>query len=275
MLLAGCSFGVSGVTVGGDADLAMGAPVDLAGQAPGDLAMGMPGDMPTTPVDMATKPGRRKSITIDNTKVNGNQTDFPVWIDLTDSDIAARAQPSGSDIYFTAADGTTVLDYEIQGWNATTHRLSAWVRVPALAGNAPTVLYVYYGDPAATAMPNAAGVFKSSFSAVWHLEDATSATTIADATGTHAGTPSFSTTTQVAAKLGGGLSFTGGNDNITFNNNILGGNQAHTVSVWINQQAVAHSSSIIVMGTAVQGQARWMYGHYTGPAMAIGYYSDD
>ncbi len=273
LLATGCNFIVAGLAADGTPgaddlaaggfDLAMGTPADLAGA---DLAMAAPGDMATN--------ARRKSLTIDNTKVNGNQTSFPVWIDLTDGDIAARAQADGHDIFFTAADGTTKLDYQIQKWDASAHRLSAWVRVPSLPANAPTVLYVYYGDATTTAMPNPAGVFSSSFSAVWHLDDAANATTIADATGTHPGTPTLTTTTQVAAKLGGGLSFTGGNDTITFTNP-LSGNQAHTISVWVNQQTVAHASAILVVGTAVQGQARWLYGHYTGPAMAIGYYTDD
>jgi hypothetical protein len=246
-------------------DLAMGTATDLA---PGDLGT-------ATPMDAAMKNARRKSVTIDNTKVSGNQTDFPVWIDLTDGDIAAHAQANGHDIYFTAADGTTRLDYEIERWDATAHRLSAWVRVPMLAANAPTVLYVYYGDATTTATPNAPGVFKSSFAAVWHLDDALPAGAIAEATGTHAGTPALTAaTTQVSAKLGGGLAFTGSNDTITFTNP-LSGNQAHTISVWVSQPAVNHVSAIVVMGTAAMGQSRFLYSHFTSAAMAAGYYTDD
>jgi hypothetical protein len=276
VLAAGCSFNVIGVAAGdggGGDNVDLAVPLDLAMGASTDLAMG---DLATaTPMDAAMKNARRKSVTIDNTKVNGNQTDFPVWIDLTDADIAARAQTDGHDIYFTAADGTTRLDYEIQRWDAAAHRLSAWVRVPTLAANAPTVLYVYYGDPTTTATPNAPGVFKSSFAAVWHLDDVLPATAIAEATGTHAGTPTLTAaTTQVSAKLGGGLAFTGSNDTITFTNP-LSGNQAHTISVWLSQAAVTHVSAIVVMGTAMTGQARWLYGHYMTAAMAAGYYSDD
>jgi MSHA biogenesis protein MshQ len=274
---AGCNFNVHGLSPGaGDAggdDMAVS--IDLS-TGTDDLAMSMPvGDLAMMPAtDLAMAPGRRKSITIDDTKVNGNQTDFPVWIDLTDADIGARAQANGHDIHFTAGDGTTPLDYEIQRWDANAHRLEAWVRVPALSNNQPTVLYVYYGDPSATATPNAPGVFKSSFAAVWHLDDKLPATTIAEATGTHAGTPNLTTTTQTAAKLGGGLAFNGGNDTITFTNPLTG-NQAHTISVWINQAATTHPSAIIVMGTAAASQARWLYGHFMSAVMAVGYYTND
>ena len=44
----------------------------------------------------------RKQITIDNTKVDSDQTDFPVLISLdTDADLAAKAQSDGDDILFT------------------------------------------------------------------------------------------------------------------------------------------------------------------------------
>jgi MSHA biogenesis protein MshQ len=277
VLAAGCSFKVASIATGDDGggvgdDLAI--PIDFAMAAPPDAAMG---DLAvvSSPMDAAMANARRKSITIDNTKVTGNQTDFPVWIDLNDADIAARAQQNGQDIYFTAANGTTRLDYEIQRWDAAAHHLRAWVRVPTLPANAPTVLYVYYGDPTTTATPNAPGVFKSSFAAVWHLDDALPAATIADATGTHAGTTALTAaTTQVSAKLGGGLAFTGSNDQITFTNP-LSGNQAHTISVWVSQAAVTHVSAIVVMGTAMMGQARFLYSHFTSAVMGAGYYTDD
>jgi MSHA biogenesis protein MshQ len=224
--------------------------------------------------DLRVVLGRRKTITIDNTRVNGNQSNFPVWIDLTDDDIAARAQANGSDIYFTASNGTP-LDHQIQRWDAAGKRLHAWVRVPSLPANAPTVLYVYYGDPATAPAQDPAGVFSSSFAAVWHLDDALPASSIVDATGARAGTPSLSgATTRVAAKLGSGLSFTGSNDQITFTNN-LSGNNPHTISAWVSQTGTTGSSAVVVVGSATQNQSRFLYTHFMGPAMAIGFYTND
>ena len=273
-LSAGCNFVVAPVPIDGvgpGGDLA--APNDLSATAM-DASIATDASMMGAS-DLVGPIAWRKPITIDNTKVSGPQSDFPVWIDLTDADIAARAQADGHDIYFTAADGTTRLDFELQGWNAASHHLMAWVRVPMLAANAPTVIFVCYGDPAAGATPNAPGVFKSSFAAVWHLDDAAPASAIADATGTHPGTPTLTAaTTEVSAKLGNGLSFTDSQDTIAFSNP-LSGNQAHTISVWVNQPAVTHVSAVLVVGTPMMGQARWFYTHYTSALMAIGYYTDD
>ncbi len=235
-------------------------------------------DAPVTPeidaraadaTDAMANNARRKPISF-NSAVNGTQTDFPVWIDLTDADIAARALSDGSDIYFTASDGTTRLDHQLVGW--ANNRLTAWVRVPSLKSS--TVIYVNYGDAGAAPAQNPPEVFKSSFAAVWHLDDALPATTIADATGTHPGTATLTTTTQSPAKLGGGLTFAASTDTITFTNPLTG-SAAHTISVWVNQPAVTHVSAIVVVGTGSQNHARWMYSHYIGASMAVGFYAND
>lgn len=282
VLLAGCTFVVGGIGLedgvpGGDGGgMPVGGRMDAAAMEAGaggmDAAVAMDLAPPEDLMRQPLPPGRRKAITIDDKKVAGNLSDFPVWIDLTDEDIAARAQSDGKDIYFTAANGKTRLDHELQGWDGK--RLTAWVRVPSLAAKSPTVLYVYYGDLLAAPVQKPAGVFSSGFGAVWHLDDALPAVTIAEATGMRPGTPSFKTTTRVEAKLGSGLAFTGDDDFITFTN-VLSGNQPHTISVWVNQKATADPSAVLVVGSPIQNQSRWFYTHFMTPVMAIGFYSND
>jgi biopolymer transport protein ExbB len=218
--------------------------------------------------------GRRKAITF--VKPASNQNDFPAWIDLTDADIAGRALADGHDIYFTASDGTTRLDHELTSWNPTSHRLGAWVRIPTLDSANPTSIYVHYGDPGAAPPPNPKGVFKSSFVAVWHLDDELPATRIVDATTTSQGTPTLTAaTTRVTGKLGSGLAFTDSNDMITFANP-LSGTTPHTISVWVNQTAnITHTAAIIAMGNSSGGQSRWLHGHFTNNSFAVGYYGPD
>ena len=266
-LVAGCTFRVAdvlaGTTIADDGG---------SSDAGADASVSPPTD--GAPADIAPVVALRKPITVDNTKVNGPQTDFPLWIDLVDADLGAHAQANGQDIFFTAADGTTNLDYQIQSWDPSGHHLSAWVRVPMLNDKMPTVLYLNYGDPSRASAPNPSGVFKSGFAAVWHLDDALPASTIADATGTHAGTPVITTTTRVPAKLGSGFQFTGGTDTITFTN-MLTGNQPHTISVWVSQPAVTHVSAVLVVGSPMNNQSRWFYPHYTSAALSIGFYAND
>jgi hypothetical protein len=218
--------------------------------------------------------GWEKPITIDPSKVAGPLADFPVWIDLVDAQVAARAQPSGKDLFFTASDGTP-LAYEIQRWDAPGQHLTAWVRVPQLSSTSATVLYLRYGDPSAATPPSPATVFSSSFAAVWHLEDALSSTTIADATGTHAGTASGLTPAQqVTAKLGGGIDYDGGNGVINFTNPLMGSGP-HTISAWVSQRATTTTDALVVLGTAACGQSRWMHAYFNADTVAVGFYCND
>lgn len=61
--------------------------------------------------------------------------DFPLGVVLSaDADLVDFARPDGTDIAFTAADGTTVLDHEREQYDGGD--LVAWVRVPDVAANA-------------------------------------------------------------------------------------------------------------------------------------------
>ena len=61
----------------------------------------------------------------------------------------------GSDLRFTAADGTTPLNYWIESWNPAGES-KVWVKVPT-AGTA--AIEMKYGNPTATSASAGAGVF--------------------------------------------------------------------------------------------------------------------
>lgn len=101
-------------------------------------------------------------------------TDFPALVRLNMSTIAnfsyddflAKDATSGipSDLRFTDALGT-ILDYEIDTWNAKGESL-IWVRVPTLTKT--TKISAYYGKLNATAQANESTVWKD-YLGVWHL----------------------------------------------------------------------------------------------------------
>ena len=220
--------------------------------------------------------GLRKQITIDGSRIPGPLTDFPVWIELDDPDLAAHARPDGADIYFTAADGTP-LDHEIQTWAGG--RLLAWVRLPLLPAGTSTIFYVRYGELAGARPPNAPGVFRASFLAVWHLDDSLTTTAVADATGMHPGTAAgLSAASRTPGQLGGGITFDGtGSAQIAFTNPFLG-STPHTISAWVNQAPSQHTSTVLVVGAAATDQARWLVAserNGQGPNLVISQYSDD
>lgn len=100
-------------------------------------------------------------------------TDFPALVRLNTSTIAnfsyddflaKDANGVPADLRFTDAIGT-VLDYEIDTWNAEGESL-VWVRVPTLTKT--TKISAYYGRINATAQVNESTVWKD-YIGVWHL----------------------------------------------------------------------------------------------------------
>jgi hypothetical protein len=164
--------------------------------------------------------------------------------------IEIKPQGGGGDIVFTAADGTP-LSHEIEQYDGSTGKLTAWVRVPSLSSTSPTVLHMYYGDATAPNQQDSANVWDSAFKGVWHLsqDPAGAAPQIQDATsnptpndGTSSG--AMAAAQQVAGKVGGSLNFDGADDFVILGNPTpasLRINGAITVEAWINS-SVAQTS---------------------------------
>jgi len=112
----------------------------------------------------------RKAITIDNTKVITDLTNFPVLISFTDTNL--RDNSTEDDILFTAVDGQTQLDHEIESYDNTTGSLIAWVKIPSLSSSVDTTIYIYYGNPLAANQESVENVWENNFNLVQHLEEA-------------------------------------------------------------------------------------------------------
>jgi len=113
----------------------------------------------------------RKKITINASQVPANASDFPILATTTDANLAGKARSDGYDIIFTAADGTTPLDYEREYYNGATGQLAVWIETD-LSSTTDTELYMYYGNSGANIDPaTTTGVWDSSYRGVWHLEE--------------------------------------------------------------------------------------------------------
>ena len=149
----------------------------------------------------------RKAITIDHTKVpNTDQTNFPVEIDLTDSNLQANALSNGNDILFTSSDGTTKIPYEREIYTTSTGRLTAWVKVPTVATASDTVIYMYYGNAGASDQQDAVNTWDSNYKGVWHLPDGTSLTANDSTSNANNGTL-VNTPTATAGQIDGAGAF--------------------------------------------------------------------
>lgn len=270
---AGCTFDQAGVdTPGANADAAAGDPIDAAAGDPIDA------EPPLTPDAEPVPTAFEKTITIHGAQVSGTLVDFPVYIELTDSDLQARATAAGADLHFVDATGQASLDHEIQRWDPQLGRLEAWVRVPQLNAGVDLEVRLRYGAGADVVAPNPSGVWSNGFASVWHLEQSPAAgqDAVLDSAGSRHGTGSGSLNADdlVAASLGRGVRFEGGTDEITFSNP-LPGSSAHTISAWVDQVTTGDNDALIVLGNGACGQARWFHSRFTGGAAAVGFYCDD
>ncbi|UCC81740.1 MAG: DUF2341 domain-containing protein [Gemmatimonadota bacterium] len=133
--------------------------------------------------------GYRKKITIDNTMVAGDLTNFPVLLDFTDTDLRDKARNDGWDILFTEDNGTTKLDHDFEDYDGSTGAIIVWVEVTNLSGSVDTDIYMYYGYATVPSnQENETGTWGNGYEAVYHLHN----NSFADATGNHTATNSGS-----------------------------------------------------------------------------------
>ncbi|WP_455462963.1 DUF2341 domain-containing protein, partial [Candidatus Hodarchaeum mangrovi] len=194
----------------------------------------------STPGWVDTRWYYRKNITIDYTKVSANLYNFPVYIELYDSDLQNNAQVSGDDIIFTDKTGT-VLAHEIESYNriynATHAKLVAWVNVN-LSSSQDTIISMYYGNPSSIGYENPYGVWDSNYMGVWHLGEQGGSAIDSTSYGT-SGAISGGVTQNIIGKLGKSYDFDGtAGTTVNFGDPVDGhldfGLGSFTISFWLN-----------------------------------------
>ncbi len=150
--------------------------------------------------------GFRKKVVIDHNQIDADLANFPVLISLSaDAELNAKALANGDDILFTAADGLTKLNHELERY--ATGTLIAWVKVPLLSSTEDTEIYLYYGNGGAGPQQSVAAVW-TDYEWVSHDGGRT------DATGNHTVVTNTLGNTAID-KIG---------DNASFNNGTLRAN---------------------------------------------------
>lgn len=132
--------------------------------------------------------GRKCAVTIDNTKVPGNLSNFPVLLtednlpsEMFDADGTYPALNGGGDIRFSSdSAGSTQLACEIVSFvtdnDPANGTAEIWVKVPSVSSSADTIIYVWYNksgetQPVASDTYGSESVWDSNHKAVWHLNE--------------------------------------------------------------------------------------------------------
>ena len=179
-------------------------------------------ELPFTPGSSGWLPGwlYRKKITVDNTKIDANLTDFPVAVILTSSNFDfSKARSDGYDIRFTRSGGLNLLKYERERHDSANLKAEYHIKAPFVFGAIDTDFYIYSGKSDAADGADPTAVWDSNFGGVWHLKEDPSGTApqMLDSTANDNDGTSHNAMTSgdsVDAKIGKGLDFDGIDDAI-------------------------------------------------------------
>jgi len=112
----------------------------------------------------------RKKIDINHNMINENLENFPVLINIVDSDLSSKAQSDADDIVFTDNNGEK-LNHEIELFEVD-GKLITWVNVTSINSSSDTTIYMYYGNPQSNNQENSLETWDSNFVMVQHLNEA-------------------------------------------------------------------------------------------------------
>lgn len=123
--------------------------------------------------------GYRIKLTVDHTKVGADQTDFPVYLDLSllPKTFFNHINADGGDIRVTKGDGLTELPREVVYIDKTSFKGELHFKYSGiLSSTVDTNVYIYYGnasasDYAVTATYGRNNVWDSNYIGVWHLSE--------------------------------------------------------------------------------------------------------
>lgn len=172
----------------------------------------------------------RKKITVDNTKVSANLTDFPIYVDLSDlgTDFFSNVNIGGGDIRVTKADGVTELARELVSIDTVSLTGELHFKGDALNSTTDTEFYIYYGNAAASdyAVTDTFGRNNvwSNYKCVYHMaqDPSGSAPQMIDSTGNGNNLTSSGSMTSgdlVSGQVGDAIDFDGSNDYLGINYN--------------------------------------------------------
>lgn len=198
----------------------------------------------------------RKKFNIESDSVGGasDLINFPVLVNVTlpSGDVE---NANGFDIAFTATDGTTQLDHDLESYNSGTGELVAWVRFPSLSATTDTQFFIYYGDSGITTDQSTSDTWNSDYQLVMHMDGGA---TENDATsnandGTENGTGGIPTTAGI---IGDGRDFERGDSDFISvpHDNSLDITDEITISFWYNPEST-NAPDMVTKGTNTSYEA--------------------
>jgi hypothetical protein len=209
----------------------------------------------------------RVKITVLHGEVAADQTDFPVYVDLSalPAGFHSHVNSDGGDIRVTTSDGSTEVPREVVFYDSSNDTGELHFKAPSLSSSSDTDFYIYYGNSSATdyatnATYGAENVWTNSYKSVYHFEQDPSGTVL-DSTSNHLDLTSANMTSgnEVSAVLAGqGYSFNGTDEQLVDSDQVWSNSDdAITVQFWNNiTSAVAAEMNHTVFRWTTAGNER-------------------
>ncbi|WP_095189954.1 DUF2341 domain-containing protein [Pseudomonas sp. Irchel 3E19] len=113
----------------------------------------------------------------------------------------------GSDLRFVSADDKTVLNHQIESFDALMGMALIWVDVPNVEGGQRQDIWMYYGNQKAPATGNGQLTFDPNYTALYHFDGATGTGTPAKDTTAYGNTAQSATGAAIDGVVGRALQF--------------------------------------------------------------------
>jgi len=194
---------------------------------------------------------QRQTLTLDTGTGAAALTESPgtatVLLRLSDSNFHfASARENGGDLRFIAADGKTVLPFQLESYDNVLNEAYVWIKLPDLKAAAKETVYLYYGntDPAMPPAPSPTDAYDADTTLVYHFSGRGSAPADATTNGNNATTVGQ---TADGSLIGSGLRLAGAIP-ITIPNSATlewKAGQALTLTTWIKPAALQANALIL------------------------------
>jgi len=196
--------------------------------------------------------GYRKKITINHSQVEGTLSDFPILLNITDTDLRQKAEDDGKDIAFVSyTDNSSTYAHEIEQYD--NGNLTAWVKIPKITSAENTSFWMYYNNSECSNQQNPTVVWNNNFMAVHHLNETDidgGSNDIKDSTNNNndGTTANMDSNDQVTGKINGSFDFDGINDYVYGDLSSNPITNQFTISDWISVSTLNDQYNHVSLG---------------------------
>ncbi len=166
-------------------------------------------------------------------------------------------ETGGTDLRFTAADGVTPINHEVENWGTGTDKSYVWVQVPSFSGS--SVIWAYWGSgkPYYPASQTNGSVWSENYAGVWHLDETDGVEDLADSTAFDNNATLDADTDNITGIVAKAQYFDGGNDYISIPDSpSVSVTGDLTLAAWIHAETFLGGSQNII---AKDGNASYRY----------------